>query len=92
MYTVKVGLDGQVDRLKARLIVTGYTHVYGLDYGDTFSPVAKMSSVRLFLSIATKRHWPLYQLDIENAFLHGEIREEMNMEQPPRFVAQGEFG
>ncbi|RVW70963.1 Retrovirus-related Pol polyprotein from transposon RE1 [Vitis vinifera] len=73
VYTVKVGPDGQVDRLKARL-------------------VAKDCFVRLFLSMATMCHWPLYQLDIKNAFLHGELLEEVYMEQPPSFVVQGESG
>ncbi|PNX95064.1 pentatricopeptide repeat-containing protein mitochondrial-like [Trifolium pratense] len=51
---------------------------------------AKMASVRLFLSIAAIQHWPLHQLDIKNAFLHGDLEEEVYMEQLPRFVAQGE--
>ncbi|RVX07558.1 Retrovirus-related Pol polyprotein from transposon RE2 [Vitis vinifera] len=61
VYTVKVGPDGQVDRLKARLVAKSYTQVYGSDYGDTFSPVAKIASVRLLLSMAVMSSWPLYQ-------------------------------
>ncbi|RVX16620.1 Retrovirus-related Pol polyprotein from transposon RE2 [Vitis vinifera] len=62
VYTVKVGPDSQVDRLKARLVAKGYTQVYGSDYGDTFSPVTKIALVRLLLSMAAMRSWPLYQL------------------------------
>ncbi|RVW96834.1 Retrovirus-related Pol polyprotein from transposon TNT 1-94 [Vitis vinifera] len=62
VYTVKVGPNGQVDRLKAHLVAKGYTQVYGSDYGDTFSPVAKIASIRLLLSMAAMHSWPLYQL------------------------------
>jgi len=92
VYTVKVGPNGEVDRLKARLVAKGYTQIYDLDYCDTFSPVAKITSVRLFLAMTAMRHWPLHQLDIKNAFLHGDLDEDIYMEQPPGFVAQGEYG
>ncbi|RVW98157.1 Retrovirus-related Pol polyprotein from transposon TNT 1-94 [Vitis vinifera] len=69
-----------------------YLLIYGCDIGDTFSSVAKITSVRLFLPMAAMCHWPLYQLDIKNDFLHGELLEEVYMEQPLGFVAQGESG
>ncbi|XP_020225515.1 uncharacterized protein LOC109807409 [Cajanus cajan] len=90
VYAIKVGPDSTVDQLKARLVAKGYTQIYGLDYGDTFSPIAKIPIVCLFLTMATIRHWPLHQLDIKNAFLRGELDEEIYMEQPLGFVAQGE--
>ena len=61
-----------MDRLKARLVAKGYTQIYGSYYYDTFSLVAKMVYVRLLLSMASMRSWPLYQLDIKNGVLHKE--------------------
>ena len=69
VYTFKIGPDGGVDHLKARLVAKGYTQIYGSDYYDTFSPIAKMASIRLLFSMAAMRYWLLYQLDIHNAFL-----------------------
>nr|KYP75541.1 Retrovirus-related Pol polyprotein from transposon TNT 1-94 [Cajanus cajan] len=92
VFNVKVVPNGQVDKLKARLVAKGYTQVYRLDYNDTFSPIAKMASVRLLLAMAAMRHWPLFQLDIKNVFLYGDLEEEIYMEQPPEFVAQGGSG
>jgi hypothetical protein len=90
LYTVKVGPDGKIDQFKNHLVAKGYTLIFGLDYSDTFSPIAKMASLRLLLDIAAIRHWPFHQLDIKNAFLHGDLQEEVYMEQPLEFVGQGE--
>ena len=87
VYTVRVGPDDQIDRLKACLVAKGYTQVYGSDYGDTFSPIAKIAYVCLLFSMAAMCSWPLYQLDIKNVFLHGDLVKEVYMEQPPSFVA-----
>ena len=70
----------------------GYTHIYGVDYSDTFSLVVKVTYVRLFISLAASYNWDLHQLDIKNVFLYGDLQEEVYMEQPPGFVAQGEIG
>ena len=70
---MKVNLDGSIARLKARLIVKGYAQTYGVDYFDTFSPVAKMTYIRLFISLDATYIWDLYQLDIKDVFLHGDL-------------------
>ncbi|PKI51923.1 hypothetical protein CRG98_027679 [Punica granatum] len=89
VYIVKMSPNGRIDRLKARLVAKGYIQISGLDYGDALSPVAKVASVCLLLSLAAINHRSLYQLNIKN--VHGDLEEEAYMEQPPRFVAQGEY-
>jgi hypothetical protein len=78
---IKHNADGSVNRYKARLVAKGYAQTYGIDYEETYSPIAKMTIVRAIIAMVVTKGWSLHQMDVKNAFLHGDLQEEVYMEQ-----------
>ncbi|MCO5576338.1 hypothetical protein L7F22_030147 [Adiantum nelumboides] len=89
VYKVKHDSDGSVSRYKAKLVAKGYAQTYGIDYEETFSPMAKMETVRAVFAVAAVKGWILHQMDVKNAFLHGDLQKEVCMEQPQGFQDTG---
>lgn len=85
VFRLKYKSDGTLERHKARLVVLGNNQTEGLDYTETFAPVAKMVTVRAFLQQVVSLDWEVHQMDVHNAFLHGDLDEEVYMQFPPRF-------
>jgi hypothetical protein len=85
VFCNKQGEHGVVTRNKARLVAKGYSQVEGLDFDQTFAPVARLESIRILVAHATHHNFKLYQMDIKSAFLNGPIKEEVYVEQPPGF-------
>lgn len=85
IYKLKKKVDGTVDMYKARLVVRGFFQQYGLDYEETFSPVAKMVTIRTIISLVAYNRWNLWQLDVKNAFPYGKLDRAIYMEQSQGF-------
>ena len=83
IYKIKTRSDGSIECYKARLVAKGFTQEYGIDYEETFALVACISSIRALLVVAATSKWDLFQMDVKNAFLNGDLSVEVYMQPPP---------
>jgi hypothetical protein len=86
----KLRSDGTIEKYKARLVAMGYSQKEGKDYFDTYPPVACLTTIRVLLSLAASHGFLVHQMDVKIAFLNGELEEEIYMDQPDGFVANGQ--
>ncbi|KAL8161859.1 hypothetical protein V2J09_013348 [Rumex salicifolius] len=86
LFRHKLDANGNLARYKSRWVARGYSQQEGIDFDETFSPVVKPTTVRTILSLAINRNWPIHQLDVKNAFLHGHLKEVVFVQQPPGFI------
>lgn len=91
VYNIKYHSDGSIEQFKARLVILGNNQVEGIDYNETFAPVAKMVTVWTFFAFAIARNWELHQMDVHNAFLHGDLQEEVFMKLLPGFHSKTSY-
>jgi hypothetical protein len=85
IFKNKLNEQGQVIRNKARLFCKGYAQIEGLDFGETFAPIARLEAIKIFLAYACHKRFKVYQMDVKSAFLNGDLSEEVYMEQPEGF-------
>ncbi len=86
VFRNKLNEEGKVTRNKARLVCKGYTQIEGVDFEETFAPVARKESIRMILAYASSKNIKVYQMDVKSAFLNGELEEEVYVEQPEGFL------
>ena len=89
VFTIKYNSNGTLERYKAWLVTKGFTQTFGIDYLETFAPMAKLNTIKVLLSMAVNLDWPLQQLDVKNTFLNGDLKEEVYMDSPLEF--EGKF-
>src|SRR6266481_4295439 len=89
VYRLKCDATGKIVKYKARLVAQGFTQALGIDFNETFAPVAKLTSNRIILALAALNDWEVHQVDVKNAYLNADLDEEIYMMQPPGFAAPG---
>ena len=87
VFITNFSVDGSTLKYKAILVAKGYSQVHGINYNDTFAPVAKMDSIRIDLAIASSKKWEVHHMDVKCAFLNGDMNQEVYMQQPEGFVS-----
>ena len=89
IFKTKFNEHGQIEKYKARIVAKGYAQQYGINYIEVFAPVARLDTIRVLLAVAAQRSWEEFQLDVKSAFLHGELQEEVYVQQPVGFIKKG---
>lgn len=92
VFRTKLNENGDVEKYKARLVAKGYAQRYGVDYTKVFAPVARLDTIRVILAVAAQCGWEVFQRDVKSAFLHGELKEEVFVQQHEGFIKKGEEG
>ena len=89
VYKTKLNEKWKIEKHKARLVAKGFSQQFGVDYGETFAPVARLDTVKTILSTTAQHKWKVYQFDVKSAFLNGILQEEVYVEQPLGFEVPG---
>jgi hypothetical protein len=88
LFKIKHAVDGSIEKYKARFVARGFSQKEGIDYEETFAPVARYTSIRTIIALPAKMKWKLHQMDVKTAFLNGIIEEEVYIEQPQGFEVE----
>ena len=89
VFKLKRDAVGNVVKHRARMVAKGYVQEKGIDFKEVFAPVARLETIRLILELTTKENWLVHHLDVKSAFLHGDLKEEVYISQPTRFLVKG---